>query len=54
MVFIFETPTNIDFDGYAYDNTPYIYYSNKENVLDTKTQLSTRSTRKNVLLVFNK
>ena len=30
----FETPTNIDFVGYADDNTPYIYSSNIENVLD--------------------
>ena len=31
----FETPTNIDFAGYADDNTPYTYipYSNVENVL---------------------
>ena len=30
----FETPANIDFAGYADDNTPYTYSSNIKNVLD--------------------
>ena len=30
----FETAANIDFAGYADDNTPYTYSSNIENVLD--------------------
>ena len=30
----FETPANIDFAGYADDNTPYAYSSNLKNVLD--------------------
>ena len=30
----FEIPANIDFAGYADDNTPYIYFSNIKNVLD--------------------
>ena len=30
----FETPANIDFAGYADDNTLYTYFSNIENVLD--------------------
>ena len=30
----FETPANIDFAGYANDNTPYTYSSNIKNVLD--------------------
>ena len=30
----FETPANIHFAGYADDNTPYTYSSNKKNVLD--------------------
>ena len=30
----FETPANIDFSGYADDNTPYTYSSNIKNVLD--------------------
>ena len=30
----FETPTNINFAGYADDITPYTYSSNTENVLD--------------------
>ena len=30
----FETPKNIDFPGYADDNTPYTCYSNKEEVLE--------------------
>ena len=30
----YETPANIDFAGYADDNTPYTYSSNVENVLD--------------------
>ena len=31
---IFETPANIEFAGYADDNTPYTYSSNIKNVLD--------------------
>ena len=31
---LFEKPTNIDFAGYADENTPYAYSSNIENVLD--------------------
>ena len=30
----FEIPANIDFAGYADDNTPYTYSSDIENVLD--------------------
>ena len=30
----FETPANIDFAGYADNNTLYTYSSNIENVLD--------------------
>ena len=30
----FEKPANIDFPGYADDNTPYTYSSNIKNVLD--------------------
>ena len=30
----FETPKNIDFAGYADDNTPYTYSSNIEEVLE--------------------
>ena len=30
----FETPANIDFAGYADDNTPYTYSSNIKNGLD--------------------
>ena len=30
----FETPTNIDFAGYANNNTPCTYSSYRENVLD--------------------
>ena len=30
----FETPANIDFAGYADDNSPYTYSSNIKNVLD--------------------
>ena len=30
----FKTPANMDFAGYADDNTPYTYSSNKEKVLD--------------------
>ena len=30
----FETPLNIDFTGYADDNTPYTYSSNIKNVLE--------------------
>ena len=30
----FETPVNIDFAGYADDNTSYTYSSNIKNVLD--------------------
>ena len=33
-LFNFETPANIDFAGYADDNTPYTYSSNIKNVLD--------------------
>ena len=29
----FETPENIDFAGYADDNTPYTYYSKIEHIL---------------------
>ena len=29
----FETPENIDFAGYANDNTPYTYFSKIEHVL---------------------
>ena len=31
---LFETPANIDFAGYAEDNTPYTHSLNIENVLD--------------------
>ena len=34
MTCFFETPANIDFAGYADDNTPYTYSSNIKNVLD--------------------
>ena len=34
MACFFETPANIDIAGYADDNTPYIYSSHLENVLD--------------------
>ena len=34
MICFFETPANIDFVGYADDNTSYTYFSNIENVLD--------------------
>ena len=30
----FETPANIDFAGYADENTPYTYSSSIKNVLD--------------------
>ena len=42
-----QQPANIDFAGYADNNTPYTYSSNIENVLET-------SIRKNDSLVFNK
>ena len=31
---LFETPANIDFAGYADDDTPYTYSSNIENALN--------------------
>ena len=31
---LFHILFNIDFAGYAYDNTPYTYSSNIENTLD--------------------
>ena len=31
----FETPANIDFAGYADDNTLYTYSSNIDNVLES-------------------
>ena len=34
MTCFFETPANIDFAGYADDNTPYTYSSNIKNALD--------------------
>ena len=46
----FETPGNIDFAGYADDNTLYIYSSNIKKCA----RPSTRSIRKNVSLGFNK
>ena len=45
----FETPANIDFAGYADDNTPYTCSS---NIKKCATQ-STRSIRKNVSMVLN-
>ena len=45
-----ETPANIDFAGYADDNTPYTYSSNIKNVLDNLQ----RALEKNVSLVFSK
>ena len=32
LQYVFEIPASIDFAGYGYDNTPYTYFSNKENV----------------------
>ena len=34
MTCFFETPANIDFAGYADNNTPYTYSSDIKNVLD--------------------
>ena len=34
IICFFETPANIDFAGYADDNSLYTYFSNIENVLD--------------------
>ena len=44
----FETPANIDFAGYADDNTPYTYSSNIENVSIYKKH------QKNCFNVFHK
>ena len=36
----FETPSNIEFAGYADDNTPYTYSSDIQTVLETIEKLS--------------
>ena len=36
MTCFFETPANIDFAGYADDNTPYTYSSNIKNMLENQ------------------